>query len=87
LPAKDIYDRSLKILAKQYPRPFIKLALGSIENINFETIENPEINLPERRLDFVYGLTDEEKSISCTWIFNCTIKKKYRRGCISIMLF
>jgi len=61
LPAKDIYDRSLKILAKQYPRPFIKLALGSVENINFETIENPEINLPEKRLDFVYGLTDEEK--------------------------
>jgi len=61
LPAKDIYDRSLKILAKQYPRPFIKLALGSIENKNFETIENPEINLPERRLDFVYGLQDEEQ--------------------------
>ena len=61
LPAKDIYDRSLKILAKQYPKPFIKLALGSAENINIETIENPEINLPEKRLDFVYGLTDEEK--------------------------
>jgi len=37
------------------------LALGSIENINIETIENPEINLPERRLDFVYGLADEEQ--------------------------
>jgi hypothetical protein len=61
LPVKDIYDRSLKVLAKQYPKVFIKLALGSIENLIIETIENPEINLPERRLDFVYGLTDEEQ--------------------------
>jgi predicted transposase YdaD len=60
LPVKDIYDRSLKVLAKQYPKVFIKLALGSIENLIIETIENPEINLPERRLDFVYGLQDEE---------------------------
>jgi hypothetical protein len=37
------------------------LKLGSTENIVFETIENPEINLPERRLDFDYGLSDEEK--------------------------
>ncbi len=48
-------------MARQYPEAFIKVALGSTENIVFETIENPEINLPERRLDFVYGLSDEEK--------------------------
>ena len=61
MPVKDIYDRSLKVLAKQYPEVFIKLALGSIENLVFETIENPEVNLPEKRLDFVYSLQDEEQ--------------------------
>jgi len=61
LSVKNVIDRSLKVLAKQYPKAFIKLALGSVENMVFETIENPEINLPERRLDFVYGLTDEEQ--------------------------
>jgi len=50
----------LKILAKQYPQAFLKLALGSVENIIYETIENPEINLPEKRLDFIYCLQDEE---------------------------
>ena len=61
MSVKNVIDRSLKVLAKQYPKAFIKLALGSVENMVFETIENPEINLPERRLDFVYGLTDEEQ--------------------------
>jgi len=58
---RNVIDRSLKVLARQYPEAFIKVALGSTENIVFETIENPEINLPEKRLDFVYGLSDEEK--------------------------
>jgi len=61
LPAKKVIDRSLKVLAKQYPKVFIKLALGSVEGLIFETIENPEVNLPERRLDFVYGLQGEEQ--------------------------
>ena len=61
MPAKKVIDHSLKVLAKQYPKAFIKLAMGSIENLVFETIENPEINLPERRLDFVYGLQGEEQ--------------------------
>jgi len=78
LPAKDIYDRSLKILAKQYPRPFIKLALGSVENIVYETIENPEINLPERRLDFVYGLQDEEQEYILHLDFQ--YRRDYGRG-------
>jgi len=61
VPTRNFFDRSLKILAKKYPKAFLKVALGSIENLVFETIENPEINLPERRLDFVYGLQDEEQ--------------------------
>ena len=61
MPAKKVIDRSLKVLAKQYPKVFIKLALGSVEGLIFETIENPEVNLPERRLDFVYGLQGEEQ--------------------------
>jgi hypothetical protein len=44
----NVFDRSVK-------------ALGSIENISVETIENPEINLPEKRLDFVYGLRREDR--------------------------
>lgn len=63
MSAQKIIDRSLKILAKQYPKVFIKLAMGSLEDLAFETIENPEVNLPERRLDFVYGLQNEQDYI------------------------
>ena len=57
----NVFDRSVKALARRYPQPFVKMALGSIENISVETIENPEINLPEKRLDFVYGLRQEDR--------------------------
>jgi len=54
--AVNVIDRSLKALARRYPEPFAKVVLGSTEGVTVATIENPEINLPERRLDFVYGL-------------------------------
>ncbi len=59
--AGNIFDRSVKALARRYPQPFVKVALGSIEDLTVETIENPEINLPERRLDFVYGLRRDDR--------------------------
>ena len=57
----NVFDRSVKALARRYPQPFVKMALGSIENISVETIENQEINLPEKRPDFVYGLRQEDR--------------------------
>jgi len=59
--AVNIFDRSVKALAWRYPQPFVKVALGSLEDLTVETIENPEINLPEKRLDFVYGLRREDR--------------------------
>ena len=59
--AVNVVDRSLKALARRYPKPFVRVVLGSVEDLIVETIENPEINLPERRLDFVYGLQQERR--------------------------
>lgn len=59
--AVNVVDRSLKALARRYPEPFVRVVLGSVEDLIVETIENPEINLPERRLDFVYGLQQERR--------------------------
>jgi len=44
--AVNIFDRSVKALARRYPQPFARVALGSFEDLTVETIENPEINLP-----------------------------------------
>jgi len=66
LPSQLI-DRSLKVLAKEYPSVFIRLALGQVgineENWEYQAIENPEINIPEKRLDYVYRLELEEESL------------------------
>ncbi|MBC7341622.1 MAG: hypothetical protein H5U02_04125, partial [Clostridia bacterium] len=49
----QLIDRSLKVLAKEYPSIFIRLALGQVgineENWEYQAIENPEINIPEKR--------------------------------------
>lgn len=59
--AVNVFDRSVKALARRYPQPFVRVTLGSVEGLTVETIEDPEINLPERRLDFVYGLRQEDQ--------------------------
>jgi len=53
-------DRSLKALARRYPADFIRVVLGSYPAVTYRTVDNPEINLPERRLDFVYEVEDSE---------------------------
>lgn len=53
-------DRSLKALARNYPATFIRLAMGTSENRFFYTIENPEINIPEKRADLVYQIEQED---------------------------
>lgn len=60
--AVNVFDRTVKALARRYPEPFVRLALGSTEGLTVATIENPEINLPERRLDFVYGLREKDQA-------------------------
>ena len=39
--AVNIFDRSVKALARRYPQPFVKVTLGAIEDLTVETIENP----------------------------------------------
>ena len=57
--AASVFDRSVKAPARCYPKPFVRVALGTVEDLTVKAIENPEINLPERRSDFVYGLQQE----------------------------
>ena len=59
----NIFDRALKVLARNYPHRFLELALpgASLEIIG--TLENVELALPEQRVDFVHRVLDgdEEK--------------------------
>ncbi|MCL6584545.1 MAG: hypothetical protein K6U11_13010 [bacterium] len=52
------YDQSLKLVVKYYPRVFVSL-LNLGEKVEI-AVENPEINLPEKRADYVLRLTTED---------------------------
>ena len=51
------YDRSLKILARLYPEIFLSLLMDLNEDIEV-MVENPEINLPEKRGDYAWRVSD-----------------------------
>lgn len=55
-----VIDRSLKVLAREYPDAFVRLTLGQLgiegQGWRLQFLENPEVNIPEKRLDSVYQL-------------------------------
>jgi hypothetical protein len=53
----DIYDRSLKVLARHYPKIFLSLLIEPVQNFKI-SVENPEINLPEKRIDYAWRVSD-----------------------------
>jgi len=53
----DIYDRSLKVLARHYPKIFLSLLIESLESFKIN-VENPEVNLPEKRIDYAWRVGD-----------------------------
>ena len=55
-----VIDRSMKALALRYPEAFVKVALPGMEGLSVEAIENPEVNVPEKRLDFVYKVSSRD---------------------------
>lgn len=62
MPAQlNIYDRSAKVLFRERPADFLRLALGDIDPARVR-IENPELNLPEMRADEV-TLVDERLAL------------------------
>ena len=58
-----IFDRVLKILARNYPERFLDIALPGARVQVLGTLENVELLLPESRVDFVHRILDgdEEK--------------------------
>jgi len=65
------YDRSLKILARYHPEIFLSLLIESNEDIEI-MVENPEINLPEKRGDYAWKVRDGQEE--AYFIFEFQIK-------------
>ena len=62
MPEIIVFDRVMKIIAREYAQTFLHIAFPD-ENIKLVgTLENVELTLPEERVDFVHQLSynDEE---------------------------
>jgi len=54
--AINLFDRVLKILGRHYAEAFMKLAFPNQELQLVGTLENVELTLPDRRIDFLHRL-------------------------------
>jgi len=57
----NVFDRVLKVLARNFPQQFLELALPEIHLQVVGTLENVELALPEERVDFVHRVLDGEQ--------------------------
>ena len=60
MPIRDLFDRVLKVLARDYPRAFIEIAFPGIPFRLVARLQNVELGLPARRVDFVHRLLDPD---------------------------
>ena len=59
---KNVIDRTLKIAARLYPEDFVQVLFPEGTRLDkLAVIENPEINIPEKRVDFVYRIGMEKR--------------------------
>jgi predicted transposase YdaD len=62
------YDRSLKVMARHYPQIFFSLMIDPGKEMEI-MVENPEINLPEKRSDYAWRVSDGEQEGYFTFEF------------------
>ncbi len=62
MPQINIFDRVMKIIAREHAETFLQIAFPDEEIKLVGTLENVELTLPEERVDFVHQLSynDEE---------------------------
>jgi len=57
MPEINIFDRVMKIIARDYAETFLQIAFPDEEIKLVGTLENVELTLPEERVDFVHQLS------------------------------
>ncbi len=55
-----IFDRVFKVLARDYAASFLRLALPDVSLRLVGLLENVELTLPDRRVDFLHRVEDDE---------------------------
>jgi hypothetical protein len=57
-------DRAVKALLSKYPAKCLDLFCGQKRGVVFQGVEDPQINIPERRADKVWLISDHGKNVA-----------------------
>ena len=70
----NVFDRVLKVLARNYAERFLELALPDVPLRLAGTLENVELAIPEERVDFVHRVMWEEQE----YLFHIEFQTEHR---------
>ncbi|MDZ7362038.1 MAG: DUF4351 domain-containing protein [candidate division KSB1 bacterium] len=57
-------DRAVKALLSKYPEKCLDLFFGQKRSVVFQGVEDPQINIPERRADKVWLISDHGRNVA-----------------------
>jgi hypothetical protein len=77
--AINLFDRVLKILGRHYAESFLKLAFPASALQLVGTLENVELTLPDRRIDFLHRLKVSSEEYLLHFEFQLEHKTDYPR--------
>jgi hypothetical protein len=75
----NLFDRVLKILARHYAEAFVRLAFPNRQIQLVGTLENVEVTLPDRRVDFLHQLLAGDREYLLHFEFQFEHKTDYPR--------
>lgn len=61
MPEINVFDRVMKIIAREHAETFLQIAFPGEEITLVGTLENVELTLPEERVDFMHQLSYNDK--------------------------
>jgi len=75
----DPVDKSLKILARRHPKSFLDLIFDYDYEYMLEVVENPVLNIPEKRADYIYILQKNLERFALHMDFQLIPTKEFLR--------
>ncbi|MDI6795060.1 MAG: hypothetical protein QME81_19700, partial [bacterium] len=95
-------DKSVKILAYHYPETFAEIIFGGKEFETLESLRQVEVNIPQKRVDYVHRIVVEDKEVILhlefqlihesdvpeqTFLYNAFLRAKFNLPVISVVIY
>ncbi|MDI6792437.1 MAG: hypothetical protein QME81_06165 [bacterium] len=95
-------DKSVKILAYHYPETFAEIIFGDKEFETLESLRQVEVNIPQKRVDYVHRMVLEGEEVILhlefhlvhksdvpegTFLYNAFLRTKFNLPVISVVIY